>query len=137
MFLVDTCALSELVRPHPTASVFDWFQKARPRTLFISALTLGEIRKGVERMAPGRRRDQIATWMEGELALWFEGQTLAVDSAVADQWGRLAARLPQLPTVDGLIAATALRHGLSVVTRNESDFAPTGVRVVNPWRLEG
>ncbi len=132
-FLVDTCALSEMTRPKPASRVSDWFDAAAPETLFISVLTLGEIRKGIERLDGGRRRARIAAWLETELPVWFEDRVLPVDTGVADEWGRLAARLRSLPAIDGLIAATARRHRLAVVTRNEADFAATGVDLLNPW----
>ncbi len=133
-FLIDTCVVSELIELRPSASVFEWFQNAAPDRLFVSSLTLGEIRKGVEKLGDGRRRERIAGWLDGELPGWFEGRILAVNQGVADAWGRLAARIPALPVVDGLIAATARHHGLAVVTRNEEDFALTGVELVNPWK---
>ncbi len=133
-YLVDTCAVSELIKLRPHAPVFDWFQAAHPDGLFLSSLTLGEIRKGVEGMPRGRRRDRISAWLETELPGWFEGRVLSVSPVVADTWGCLAAQLPTLPVIDGLIAATARHHRLAVVTRNETDFAKTGVEIVNPWR---
>ena len=133
-FLVDTCALSELVKPKPSNDVCDWFEATRPEALFVSVLTLGEIRKGVEKLKGGRRRAQITTWLETELLAWFEDRVLPVDARVADEWGRLAARLSKpLPVIDSLIAATAIRHRLAIVTRNESDFVTTGVDILNPW----
>ena len=96
-------------------------------------MTFGEIRKGVEKLAPSRRRTRIAAWLEVELTDWFEGRVIPVSGEVADVWGRLAARLSGLPAVDGLIAATALHHGLAIVTRDEKHFRRAGVEVVNPW----
>ena len=88
----------------------------------------------MEKLASGRRRTQIVTWLETELPAWFEDRVLPVDAHVADEWGRLAARLSNpIPAIDSLIAATAIRHRLAIVTRNESDFAPTGVDILNPW----
>ncbi len=133
-FLVDTCALSELVKPKPSRELCDWFDAAPPEALFVSVLTLGEIRKGVEKLESGRRRTQIVTWPETQLPAWFEDRVLPVDAGVADEWGRLTARLSKpVPAIDSLIAATAIRHRLAIVTRNESDFAATGVDILNPW----
>ena len=133
-FLIDTCAFSELVKPRPSHRVCDWFDAAPPDALFVSVLTLGEIRKGIERLGDGRRRRRIVVWLETELPDWFEGRVLPVDTGVADEWGRLMARPRNIPAVDGLIAATALQRHLTVVTRNEVDFAATGVDLLNPWK---
>ena len=135
-FLVDTCALSELVKPQPAPPVSEWFDAAAPHTLFVSVLTLGEIRKGIEKLRPGRRRARIVAWLETELPAWFEDRVLPIDAGVADEWGRLLAKRGTVPAIDSLIAATALRHRLAVVTRNESDFAATGVELLNPWELD-
>ncbi len=133
-FLIDTCALSELVTPRPSRRVTDWFEAAPQEALFISTLTLGEIRKGVERLPDGRRRSRITAWLETRLPAWFEDRVLAVDTDVADEWGRLMARVARpVAAIDGLIAATALRHRLVVVTRNVRDFDVTGADLINPW----
>ena len=133
-FLIDTCALSELLKTRPSPRVSKWFDAAPPVALFISVLTLGEIRKGIEKLRGGRRHARITAWLETELRDWFEDRVLPIDAAVADEWGRLMGRLKKpVPAIDGLIAATALRHRFVIVTRNESDFATTGVDVFNPW----
>lgn len=133
-FLVDTCALSELVNLRPLRRVSDWFDAVPSSALFVSVLTLGEIRKGVAMLGEGRRRTQITAWLETELPAWFEDRVLPVDTRVADEWGRLMARPERIPPIDGLIAATALCHRLTLVTRNEADFAATGVELLNPWK---
>lgn len=134
-FLVDTCAISELVRPRPEPAVVRWFDDIPASALHVSVLTLGEIRRGVEGLADGRRRARLAAWLESELPAWFEGRVLAVDGGVADEWGRLTARAGRpLPAVDSLIAATALHHRLALVTRNTADFAAVAdLDIVNPW----
>ena len=133
-FLIDTCVLSELVKPRPSQEVSGWFDAAPPDTLFVSVLTFGEIRKGVEKLPDGRRRATIVAWLETDLPKWFEDRVLPIDAGVADEWGRLMARPGNIPAIDSLIAATALRHRLAVVTRNEADFAATGVDLLNPWK---
>ena len=133
-FLIDTCVLSELVKPRPSQEVSAWFDAAPPGTLFVSVLTFGEIRKGVEKLPDGRRRATIVAWLETDLPKWFEDRVLPIDAGVADEWGRLMARPGNIPAIDSLIAATALRHRLAVVTRNEADFAATGVDLLNPWK---
>ena len=133
-FLIDTCVLSELVKPRPAQEVSEWVDAAPPDTLFVSVLTFGEIRKGVEKLPDGRRRATIVAWLETDLPKWFEDRVLPIDAGVADEWGRLVARPGNIPAIDSLIAATALRHRLAVVTRNEADFAATGVDLLNPWK---
>ena len=134
-FLIDTCALSELLKPKPSPRVSEWFDAAAPEALFVGVLTFGEIRKGIEKLGSSRRRARIAAWLETELPAWFEDRVLPVDATIADEWGRLMARLKEpAPAIDSLIAATALRHRLTIVTRNESDFAAAGADLLNPWK---
>ena len=133
-FLIDTCALSELTRKDPAPLVTEWFDGTPAESLHVSVLSFGEIRRGVERLPDSRRRSRISAWLENELPAWFENRVLPIDGSIADEWGRLTARLKNpLPAIDGLIAATALCRRLTVVTRNESDFAPAGVAILNPW----
>ena len=136
-YLLDTCLLSELVKPRPDPSVIAWVSQQNESQLFLSVLTLGELRKGVERLKDGRKRVRLAQWLEGELKPRFAGRLLAVDEDVAEQWGivsaQASARGLALPVMDGLISATALVHGLTVVTRNVSDIQASGAQVFNPW----
>ena len=133
-YLVDTNALSELRRKAPDANVVAWFAKRPPATLYLSVLTLGVIRKGVEGVADTVRRQALTDWLETDLPLFFTGRILGVDSAVADRWGRMVAAAGRpLPAIDSLLAATALAHDLMLVTRNTKDFAGLPVQVFNPW----
>ncbi len=136
-FLLDTNYISELVRISPEPLAMAWMDQADEAHLFLSTLTLGEIRKGITGMSEGNRRDNLERWLTEELPRRFAGRILPVDAAVSDRWGRLMADAKRqgtpLPTVDALLAATALHHDLAVVTRNVSDFAAARVPVVNPW----
>ena len=133
-YLIDTHALSELRRKEPDANVVAWFAQRPPVTLYLSVLTLGEIRKGVEGAADTARRQALTDWLETDLPLFFTGRILGVDGAVADRWGRLVAAAGRpLPAIDSLLAATALAHDLVLVTRNTKDFAGLPVQVFNPW----
>jgi predicted nucleic acid-binding protein len=133
-YLLDTNVISELVRPKPAKAVLAWFENIPSEALHISVLTLGEIRKGIENMPDGARREQLRLWLEHELVDWFGSRVLPVDIPVADRWGRLVAQMGRLiPTIDSLLAATALHHELRLVTRNLKDFDYPGLEVVNPW----
>jgi predicted nucleic acid-binding protein len=133
-YLVDTNVLSELRRPRPNAAVVAWFADRPVATLYLSVLTLGEIRKGVDAVAGATRRQRLVDWLQLELPAFFAGRLLPIDAAVADRWGRLqAAAGHPLPAVDSLLAATALTHDLVLVTRNVRDFAGLPVQVFNPW----
>jgi len=135
-YLVDTNVLSELRRRKPNASVLEWFSNRRSEMLFLSVLTLGEIRKGLESVSDGERRLKLLDWLEIELPAFFTGRILSVDIPVADCWGRLQAEARRpVSAVDSLLAATALRHELRLVTRNEKDFAYPGLEVINPWTV--
>jgi toxin FitB len=131
-FLLDTNVVSEIARPRPERAVLAWFEAAADAQLYLSVLSLGEIRKGVDRLPASTR---LTTWLEGELPAWFGMRLLPIDGAVADRWGRLLAESEHsLSAIDSLLAATALVHGLALVTRNVADFAVPGLTILNPWR---
>ena len=136
-FLLDTNVLSEGAKPRPDRSLLAWLSAASPLDLAISVLTIGEIQKGVALLPEGPRRERLAAWVATELPRQFRGRVLAVDAAVAIEWGRLSAEGRRagrdLPVIDGLLLATAAAHGLVFVTRNERDCAGRGVAVHNPW----
>jgi predicted nucleic acid-binding protein len=136
-FLLDTNCISELMRARPDPRVLKWMEAADETLLYLSVLTLGEIRKGVAALPQSKRRTQLETWLESELQARFSGRLLPIDRSVADRWGLLAAQTKRagksLSAIDGLLAATAMHHNLTIVSRNVSDFASTHVPVVNPW----
>ena len=134
--MIDTCALSEFTKPKRSPSVVRWFSELPVDSEYISVLTLGEIEKGIARLDQSRKRASLERWF-AELRDRFVGHVLHVDEAVALEWGRISARADHagesIPSVDALIGATAIVHGLSVVTRNASDIARTGAPIIDPW----
>jgi hypothetical protein len=134
-YLLDTNVISETIRRRQDKLVIGWLEQVPAEALFLSVLTLGEIRKGVERLTDKKRREKLRLWLEHELPAWFEGRVLPIDLAVADRWGRLLAETGRpVPTIDSLLAATALHYELRLVTRNARDFAYPGLEVINPWQ---
>jgi len=138
-FLLDTNILSELVRPKPEPKVKTWVDTQNLDTLFISAVSFGELRKPVILRAPGKRRTELEGWIEDDLSMLFSDRTLAVTRSIAERWGILDAERQiagrPLNMADGMIAATALEHGLTLVTRNVKDFTGIGVPLLNPWEI--
>jgi predicted nucleic acid-binding protein len=136
-FLLDTNCISELVRPKPEPRVMDWMEAADEAMLYLSVLTLGEIRKGLAGLPQGKRRTHLERWLQIELQARFVGRIVPIDRAISDRWGLIAADAKRkgkaLSIIDGLLAATALHHNLTVVSRNASDFANTPAPVLNPW----
>ena len=135
-FLLDTNAISEWQKPRPNPGVTAWMDNADEEQLFLSVVTLAELRYGVERMAIGGRRRRYEQWLEHELPLRFEGRILSVGQGIADSWGRIVAICASTGTpisaIDGFLAATAQVHGLTLVTRNVRHFTVLKT-VLNPW----
>ena len=136
-FLVDTNVLSELTRLKSDPQVEEWLNNADDEQLFLSVISLGEILKGITILPESRRRQQLQQWVEETLRPWFDGRILPITADIAGRWGILGGecqlRGRALTMADGLIAATALEHDLTVVTRNVRDFAHLGVGILNPW----
>lgn len=136
-YLLDTCVISELVRPAPDARVLQWIDSVEENSLCLSVLTLGELEKGIARLPVSARRRNIERWVHEDLAGRFAGRMLAIDAAIAERWGQITGKSERngrpLPVIDALLAATALVHGLSVSTRNTADFEACGARCLNPW----
>ena len=136
-FLLDTNVLSEIVKPRLNAGLLNWLAQVDEDRTFLSVITLMELRYGVERMAAGRKRKRLEEWLDHDLPVRFENRTLAIEARVADACGRLVARSESLGRPmeprDALIAATAEVNGLTLVTRNVSDFKPVVKNLLSPW----
>jgi predicted nucleic acid-binding protein len=132
-YLLDTNVVSEWVKPRPDPGVVEWDR------VFLSVITLAELRHGIQRMASGTRRDRLEAWLVEELPARFESRLLSIDAQVADTWGRVVARSQAAghtaSPMDAFIAAIAERHGLTLVTRNVADFVPLGIPLLNPWGI--
>jgi predicted nucleic acid-binding protein len=137
-FLLDTNVISEWVKPQPDRNVVSWLAKADEDRVFVSVISFAEIRRGIELMQAGRRRERLTQWLAEELPVRFEDRILAIDPGVADTWGVLMARREKvgrvLSSMDGFVAATAEVHSLTLVTRNIKDFEHVGISLVDPWR---
>lgn len=136
-FLLDTNVVSEWVKPRPNPGVVAWLADADEDRILISVVTLAELRYGVERLPLGSRRRRLDEWLKNELPMRFDGRVLPVDAGVAEAWGEMVARCEgigrPIGAMDAFIAATAQVHGLTLVTRNVSDFEPVLKAIVNPW----
>ena len=136
-YLLDTNVPSETLRPYPDHRVTSWLQNQVREEQFLSVVTIGELRRGITLLRPSARRTQLESFVEVTIPSWFMGRVLPVTQAIADRWGvldgqRQVAGRP-LGVADGMIAATALEHGLTLVTRSEKDFTGLGVTLLNPW----
>lgn len=136
-FLLDTNVVSEWVKPRPDPGVVAWLAEVDEDRVFLSVVTLAELRHGIARMTDGSRRKRLDEWLRNELPLRFEGRVLSIDAVVADAWGEVvAAREAKgrpIDVMDAFIAAVARTHGLTLVTRNAEDFKAFVKAVINPW----
>ena len=135
-FLLDTNVVSEWVKPRPNPGLVGWMESTDEDRIFISVVSLAELRYGVERMAAGSRRSRLEDWLRDELPLRFEGRILPVCIKVAEAWGKTVSRSESagrpIGAMDAFLAATAEMHRLTLVTRNVSDF-PLLKAILNPW----
>ena len=136
-YLLDTCVISELVSKKPETAVIDWIDGIDDEYFYLSVITIGEIKKGIEKLPDSERKELLASWLEEDLLSRFQGRILRLETAVMLTWGSLTAKLEQegkkLAAIDSLIAAIALTNNLTLVTRNIADFQNTGVSLLNPW----
>ncbi len=136
-YLLDTCVISEVIKPSPNKNVIKWLKEQEESGLYLSVLTFGEIEKGIEKSVDERRKNKLRLWVEEDLKERFAGRILPVDMAVATKWGEIQGKSERagrpLPSIDGLIAVTGLVNNCVVVTRNISDMQQSSVALHNPW----
>lgn len=136
MILLDTCVVSEAIKPSPEPRVLEWLDAVEEDALYLSAISVGELKRGVELLPEGSKKDALRLWSE-ELLARFQDRILALDSGTMLAWGELRARLKgegaTIPLMDSLVAASALRNNALLATRNVKDFERAGVHTTNPW----
>jgi len=136
-YLFDTCIISEVIRPRPAPAVLAWLERIPNERIYLSVLTLGELQKGILKVTDVRKARRLQTWFDNEISERFKDHLLAVDADVAQEWGRLCSEAERgghpRPIMDAFLAATAIVHHLTLVTRNTNDFAFTRVSLFNPW----
>ena len=139
-YLLDTCVISELVRPVPNENVISWLKQTPNERLFLSVITIGEIRKGITKLPDSRKKNQLTNWLN-TLLEDYESRIFPINLTVAENWGNIQGyaetKGTPLASVDSLIAAVALTHNLIIVTRNESDFIASNATILNPWKNLG
>jgi toxin FitB len=137
IYLLDTNVISETIKPVPDKSVIQWLSSVPMYNFALSVITIGEIRKGIEKLKDQSKKLKILTWLDVELLIKFQNRIIKIDEQVADKWGYICAQTPLIPAIDGLIAASALVYNLKLVTRNHKDFASvSGLEIINPWTLD-
>lgn len=136
-YLLDTCVVSELVAKKPNQKILRWIDGIESDNAYLSVITTGEIRKGVEKLPDSQRRIILQAWLTEDLLARFSGRILPIDTEVVLVWGQLTGSLEsegkKMAAIDSLIAASAIYNHCSLVTRNEADFKHTGIAIINPW----
>lgn len=137
-YLLDTNVISELVAKQPASKVIDWLDNTDDSLIYLSVITIGEIKKGIERLPDSKHRTKLGDWLRDELLVRFQGHIVSLEIETMLTWGILTTMLEQkgrkLPAMDSLVAAIALQGQFVLVTRNEADFIDTGVTILNPWQ---
>jgi predicted nucleic acid-binding protein len=136
-YLLDTCVISELAKPEPNEKVVSWATQNDEENFYLSTLTFGELHKGISKLPPSKRKENLLQWVEHDLKDRFKTRIIDITLKVAKQWGETQgiseSQGRPMPAIDGLVAATGLTHDLTVVTRNIADMQQSGVTLLNPW----
>ena len=139
-FLLDTNVISELVAPKPNPSVIRWLEGLDQERIFLSVITIGELKRGIEKLPDSKRKKTLSEWLTGDLLIRFGDQVLSIDVSVILTWGTLVAAMgangKKIPVVDSLLAATAKHFGLTFVTRNTRHLKTTGISLFSPWEQD-
>ena len=137
-YLLDTCVISEMVKPLPEEKVVEWLKNTPDERLFLSVITIGEIRRGISRLPESKKKSLLINWLNTLLAD-YQNRIYPIDLMVAENWGMLQSVAEKkgstMTSLDSLIAAVAYTHNLVMVTRNESDFAASDLAIINPWTI--
>jgi toxin FitB len=138
-YLLDTNVISELVVKQPNERIVEWVDALPSDQVYLSVITIGEIRKGIEKLPESKHKADLKMWLRDDIPARFSGHVLDIDVPTMLAWGEMIGQLEQsgrpLAAIDSLIAATAKLHSLTIVTRNDRDFDGTGVSVINPWQV--
>jgi predicted nucleic acid-binding protein len=136
-YLLDTCVISEIIRPQPDENVISWLQDKNENSLYLSVLTFGEIEKGIEKAVDPVRKRTLQLWVEQDLKQRFENRVIPIDLEISSRWGTIQGNAElvgkSMPVIDGLIAVSGLVHNCIVVTRNIADMEQSSVELLNPW----
>lgn len=136
-YLLDTCLISELAKSEPNTKVVQWVLSENETHFYISVLTFGELQKGIEKLPRSKKKEKLRIWIEDELKNRFQNRIIGIDMGVSLLWGKIQCLAEKkgkpMPAIDALIAATGIVHDLTVVTRNVTDMAQSGVKLLNPW----
>jgi predicted nucleic acid-binding protein len=134
---LDTCVISELIKPRPNSNVIKWLRSCQDENLFLSSLTVGEIQKGISKLPESRKRASLQEWMDNELILRFDKRILGIDFKVGLKWGEIQASSEmtgtKMPVIDSLIASIGIVYDMTIATRDIADMKNSGVRLFNPW----
>lgn len=137
-YLLDTCVISEMVKPSPDKKLIRWVENEPSTSLFLSVITIGEIRKGLSKLPASRKKEKLTIWLN-TLLEEYSDRILAIDLTVAENWGEMQGRAEKegvgMPSIDGLIAAITYTNNMTLVTRNETDFISANIPIINPWKL--
>lgn len=136
-YLIDTCCISELIKSTPDKQVVQWFSDHNERDLYLSVITFGELRKGIQKLPSSKKKRQLTHWVKEDLLHRFENRVFNIELDEVNKWADILANAEKMgtpmPAIDALIAATALTHDFAVVTRNTKDMEASGVELINPW----